>query len=148
VTDILKPDELHQMFDVRYVLEVHALTSAEMSSEAVGVIASLVERMLASGDGTVYDDYREFMALDHQFHRALVELANNSFLVDAWEDLHVHLHLSRLYTGVGLFDRGDSIKEHDAILSALRQENKKLAVSLLGQHIERVEKRMQLFLEK
>ena len=108
----------------------------------------LVERMKTTGDGTVYGDYRDYLALDHQFHRILVGLSGNRFLVDAWEDLHVHLHLSRLYTGIGLFDREDLSTEHRAILDALHQGNNKAAVEHLSHHISRVGKRMQRFLEK
>ena len=104
--------------------------------------------MVESSDGTVYDDFREYMALDHQFHLELIKLAGNNFLLDAWEDLHVHLHLSRLYTGVGLFDRNHSTNEHAAILESLQTGDKKKAVSLLSQHIKRVGKRMQSFLQK
>lgn len=148
VSNILTSDELHQLFDVRHLLETHALASAVISPEAVGTITNLVERMHATSDGTVYDDFRDFMSLDRQFHHALVALANNGFLLDAWEDLHVHLHLSRLYTGVGLFDRHHSTQEHQGILDALQRSDTQMAAQLLSQHICDVEKRMQSFLEK
>lgn len=148
VAEILTADEIHQLFDVRHILETHALNSAEISSESVQAISEVVESMGSTGDGMVYDDFRDFMALDRQFHRTLVALPNNSFLLGAWDDLHVHLHLSRLYTGVGLFDRGNSTEEHQAIVEALEQGHKKKAVNLLGQHIKSVGKRMQSFLEK
>ncbi len=147
VADILKPEEIAQLFDVRYALEVHALTVATLSAESVKTIANLVEQMQATSDGMVYDDYKEYIALDHQFHLTLIEQAGNGFLVDAWEHLHVHLHLSRLYTGVGLFDRNDATQEHHAILEALESGDKEKAVNLLGQHIQRVSKGMRSFLE-
>lgn len=148
VTEILTYTELHQLFEVRHILEVHALNVAEISESAVQELLNLVNRMGTSADGMVYDEFRDFMALDRQFHRSLVSLANNNFLLGAWEDLHVHLHLSRLYTGAGLFIRSDSTKEHQTIVETLQQGNKKKAVNLLSQHIQQVEKRMQSFLEK
>lgn len=148
VASILTPDELHQMFEVRFLIEIHALSTGKISPEAVRTMTGLVEKMVASTDGKVYGDFHEYMALDHQFHYTLVGLAGNHFLQDAWEDLHVHLHLSRFYTGVGLFDRSDSTIEHQAILDALQQGNQEKAVELLKKHIKRVEKRMQSFLEK
>jgi DNA-binding GntR family transcriptional regulator len=148
VSDILKPNELKQLFEVRHVLEVYALSVANVTSEAIDTVSNLVEQMASSGDGTVYVDFQEYMVLDHQFHRTLIELSQNEFLVDAWEDLHVHLHLSRLYTGVGLFDRDHSRDEHRAIAEALQQSNVNMAASLLSNHIKRVEKRMQSFLSK
>jgi len=148
VSNILTPDELGNMFDVRHLLETHALTEATITEEAIEHVAALVLRMEESPDGKIYDDFRDYMMLDYQFHYALVNLANNSFLSDAWDDLHVHLQLSRLYTGVGLFDRGHSTTEHQAILSALQQGNKKGAVNLLSKHIRDVGKRMHTFLSK
>ena len=148
VSDILTQDEFKQLFEVRHLLEVYALSVANITTEAVNTASSIVAQMATSADGTVYVDYREYMALDHQFHRVLVGLSNNEFLLDAWEDLHVHLHLSRLYTGVGLFDRNDSTKEHQAIVEALQQGNPTAAADLLSHHIRQVDKRIQAFLSK
>jgi DNA-binding GntR family transcriptional regulator len=148
VSNILTPTELHHLFDVRYVLEIHALTAADITPDSVKTVTALVEQMQATSDGTIYNDFRDYMVMDYQFHMALIKLADNSFLADAWDDLHVHLHLSRLYTGVGLFDRNHSTAEHQAILEALQSGDKKKAVTLLSQHIKRVEKRMQSILKK
>jgi DNA-binding GntR family transcriptional regulator len=148
VANILTPDELGQMFDVRYLLESHALTEAALTEEAIEQVTALVREMAESSDGKIYDDFRDYMLLDYQFHYSLVKLANNTFLLDAWDDLHVHLQLSRLYTGVGLFDRAQSTIEHQGILEALQQSDKKLAVNRLSKHIRDVGKRMQAFLNK
>ncbi len=148
VANILTADELDQMFDVRHLLETHALTEASITEDVIESVTALVGQMVESPDGKIYDDFRDYMMLDYQFHYALVKLANNTFLSDAWDDLHVHLQLSRLYTGVGLFDRDHSTTEHQAILEALQQGQKKQAVSLLSKHIQDVGKRMQAFLSK
>lgn len=148
VANILTSDELGQMFDVRHLLETYALNEAPITPEVIESVKALVRQMAESPDGKMYDDFRDYMMLDYQFHHALVKLANNNFLLDAWDDLHVHLQLSRLYTGVGLFDRDHSTTEHQAILDALQQGNKKQAVSLLSKHIKDVGKRMQAFLSK
>lgn len=148
VAPILTPEELRHLFEVRHLLEIHALSQAELSNEDVKTVIDLADRMVTTDDGKVYDDFRDFMALDRQFHHGLVALAGNTFLVDAWEDLQVHLHLSRFYTGIGLFDRNDSTREHQAIVEALQQRDKALAVELLSQHIKRVEDRMHTFLNK
>jgi DNA-binding GntR family transcriptional regulator len=148
VANLLTPVELHQLFEARYLIEVHTLSMGKISQETVKTMTHLVEKMIVSTDGKVYDDFHEYMVLDHQFHYALVGMAGNHFLQDAWEDLHVHLHLSRLYTGIGLFDRTDSTLEHQAILEALQLNNQETAIELLRKHIKRVERRMESFLEK
>jgi DNA-binding GntR family transcriptional regulator len=147
VAALLTPKELHQLFQLRHVLEVHALSSASLPNMAISDIEKIVDQMAHSSDGAVYDDYKEFLVLDHDFHRALVGLAENAFVTKAWEDLHVHLHLSRLYRGVGLIDRSDSAVEHRAILKALKESDREDAVSLLSHHIRRVENRIGNFLE-
>lgn len=147
VAALLTPKELHQLFDLRHLLEIHALNLAVLPNPVIGQINSLVDQMADTSDGAVYDDYKEFLILDHDFHRALVQLSGNSFVVKAWEDLHVHLHLSRLYKGVGLIDRNDSVGEHRTILKALQEEDKAAAVALLSHHIRRVEERIGAFLE-
>jgi DNA-binding GntR family transcriptional regulator len=147
VAALLTPQELHQLFQLRHVLEIHALSAAILTHEAIAVIEKIVDQMAHSSDGAVYDDYKEFLVLDHDFHRALVGLAENPFVTKAWEDLHVHLHLSRLYRGVGLIDRSDSTVEHRAVLNALKESDRETAVSLLSHHIRRVEDRIGNFLE-
>jgi len=151
VSDLLTPQELHHLFDTRHILEIHALTVADISqdyTDELNELDTLVQRMLYASDGAVYDDYKDYLLLDHEFHRILVGLAGNTFLLKAWEDLHVHLHLSRLYSGVGLFDRNDSAVEHQAIILALRKHDKGQAVDLLSQHIRRVGTRVEGLLER
>jgi len=146
VAEILAPEELRHLFDVRHLLEVHAIQSAVITKDAIREIKGLVEQMIQAKDGAIYDDFKDYIQLDHQFHRALMELSGNNFIIKAWEDLKVHLHLSRLYTGVGLFDRDDSVNEHQAILDAVRAGDLTQVAALLSQHITRVGKRMEHFL--
>jgi len=146
VADILTARELHQLFDVRHTLELHALTGVVVSRQAIDELQMLIEQMANAKDGALYSDFKDYLQLDHQFHRSLVNLSENRFLLKSWEDLHVHLHLSRLYTGVGLFDRADSVIEHQGIVEALQKKDNLVVLSLMSQHIKRVGKRMEVFL--
>ncbi len=148
VASILTPDALREMFDVRHVLEIHAANIAVITDDAIEEMTALVRQMSSATDGAVYDDFKEFLALDHQFHRTLVRLAKNNFLLKAWEDLHVHLHLSRLYTGVGLIDRLEAVQEHTGILAAVQEKDNRRVEMLLSQHIRQVEARLESFLER
>src|SRR5262245_59129569 len=58
VAAILTADEFRQLFEVRHLLEVHALSAGRIVPEAVETAANLVQQMVATGDGTVFDDYR------------------------------------------------------------------------------------------
>lgn len=139
-------EELHQLFEARHLLETHALSVVRLPHVDVAEIKSLADQMNRMSDGAVYKDFKDYLLFDAAFHRALVSLCRNPFLIKAWEDLHVHLHLSRFYTGIGLFDRSDSAPEHDKIVDALRANKLDLAVKLLSQHIRRVEGRFDEFL--
>jgi DNA-binding GntR family transcriptional regulator len=146
VAELLTPQELRQLFEVRHLLEVRALEIASLPVASVSDLRGLVDQMLNAPDGAVYNDYKDYLQLDHQFHHQLVSLSGNTFLIKAWEDLHVHLHLSRLYRGVGLFDRTDSASEHQWILDRLESGDQAEVVTLLSQHIRRVLNRVeQLF---
>jgi DNA-binding GntR family transcriptional regulator len=147
VADLLTPAELHQMFELRHMLETYALASSDLAGDAILELRSTVERMANTSDGAVYNDYKDYLLLDHHFHRTLVGMGDNRFILKAWEDLHVHLHLSRLYTGVGLVDGRDSLEEHREIVQTLEQREKDEAVKLVSSHIKRVENRLEAFLE-
>jgi DNA-binding GntR family transcriptional regulator len=146
VSKLLTVEALHELFEVRYLLETYALSTARLNKEAIVEIKNLAYQMNSVSDGAVYNDYKDYLLLDHDFHRRLISLADNSFLLTAWLNLHVHLHLSRLYTGIGLFDRRESVNEHRAIVDELTRENRDQAAKLLGQHIRDVEKRVKNFL--
>jgi DNA-binding GntR family transcriptional regulator len=146
VADLLTLAELRHMFELRHMLEIHALTSSDLVESAIHELRSSVERMANTSDGAVYNDYKDYLLLDHYFHRTLVGMGGNSFILKAWEDLHVHLHLSRLYTGIGLFDGHSSLEEHQTIMQALEHGEKDKAVQLLSKHISQVESRLEVFL--
>ena len=148
VATILTAQEIHQLFDVRHTLELHALSGAVASRQAVEELQALIGQMANAKDGALYSDFKDYLQLDHQFHRVLVSLSGNRFLLKAWEDLHVHLHLSRLYTGIGLFDRADSVLEHQQIVEALQKNDNLQVLSLISGHIKRVGQRMEAFLAR
>lgn len=148
VAELLTVAELHQLFDVRHVLEVHAVSNINLPNEAVAQLKFLADQMSSTPDGAVYSDYKDYLFLDNDFHRTLVGSGGNVFVLKAWQDLHVHLHLSRLYTGVGLIDKRESADEHNEIVDALLQGDKDAAAALVSQHIRRVELRLGRLLER
>jgi DNA-binding GntR family transcriptional regulator len=139
VAAVLTPAEFRDLFDVRHVLEIHAMQSATITSQAVAELRNLIGQMQAATNGAVYGDYKDYLLLDNRFHRVMLGMSGNGFLLKAWEDLHVHLHLTRLYKGIGLSDRKDSFREHLDIAQALENNDLNQAVTLLSQHIRRVE---------
>jgi DNA-binding GntR family transcriptional regulator len=146
VANILTPKELYDLFGVRHTLELYALDEAVISPEVIEELKDLLAQMYVARDGATYDHFKDYLQFDHDYHRAIVSMCNNHFLIKSWEDLHVHLHLSRLYTGIGLVDRTESVKEHEEIFAALQQNDTALAKTLLSAHIRQVPQRLQSLL--
>ena len=146
VTNFLNQEQLRNMFAVRHLLETHALSTGKITANDITELEKLAQQMVAAGDGLVYQDFKEFLENDHLLHRKIVALSENEFLINSWENLNVHLHLSRLYTGIGLFDRNNSTVEHIDVVRALQADKREQAVSLLSKHIRDVEARLVAFL--
>lgn len=147
VTNFLNQTELHDMFTVRRLLETHALMEGTVTGREIDQLNSLIQEMESTGDGHVYQEFKDYLDRDHQFHLEIASLTGNKVLIQSWKNLNVHLHLSRLYTGVGLFDRDNSFSEHVGIVQALKNNNRNQAVELLSKHINDVECRLIAFLD-
>ncbi|MBK8023777.1 MAG: GntR family transcriptional regulator [Chloroflexi bacterium] len=91
-------------------------------------------------DGAVYSDSKDYLRLDHDFHRTLISMAGNAFLLKSMgRPAHSPSSLSALH-GCGpsrqeLFPP----PEHDTIVDALQSSHLENAKQMLAQHIRRVE---------
>jgi len=133
VARLLTTSEFSALFATRRVLETAALETharnlgvearlTDPNSVSVAQIAALqavAEQMRNVTHGTRYHEYAAFSRLDSEFHRLVVEFSGNRFLVNAWSGMNFHLHVSRLYTGSGVIDYGDALREHEAIVAAV-----------------------------
>jgi DNA-binding GntR family transcriptional regulator len=142
VAALLGEHEYHQLFDVRRLLELHALAVAELDAGGIERLASLGQQMNEAGHGPEYRDFRAFNQMDRLFHRQLVALSGNSFLIEAWSGLHFHLHVGRLFTGAGVIDFREAITEHAEVVEALRQGDREGLVRAVSRHIAGAERRL------
>lgn len=140
----LTEQEFHQLFDVRYLLEIHGIETGKILSQTVEQIKGMVAKMgqPTAHDGPRYQDYKVFNQVDHFFHLALVSLSRNKFLIQSWQDLHFHLHVGRLYSGEGVIDYSQAMQEHQAIVDALQAGSKTDLIQQVGAHIKNAEKRL------
>ncbi len=148
VSDLLTAKELHDLFDLRALLELHAFASAAPANASLSELKRLLERMEKAADAADSRADNAYLLLDHEFHQLLVSMAGSQPLLKAWSDLHVHLHLARLYTASGFAEKRDSFKEHRAIVKALQRSETEDAVSLLRRHLRRAEKRIVAVLKR
>ncbi len=134
--------ELAQMSDVRQLIELHIVETFEMHRLDTVDFAEIIEANRHPQDGPTFRDYRVFNRHDENFHRILVGLSGNPFLVRAWEDLHIHLQVARLYSGTGIIGEQEAADEHLAIIEALQRRDRAAAVAATRRHMDESRSRL------
>lgn len=129
--------ELVQLFEARLVIEMGA---AELALEhcTPSSLRELkrINRFIAMGSyGTTYDGFREFVSLNERFHIALVALAGNTPLDEAYRRLGYHQKITRPTYGRGPGDVKRFVQEHAAIIDALERRELKALRSAVRRHI-------------
>lgn len=135
-TDLLDPDALRDLFEMRLLLEPRAASlAAENATNAdLQLLRDIVEKMRHHPDtGESYAVYHRFALLDQEFHDTLARAAGRPLLADAVTRLHAHLHLFRLTSAPGA--AGTTIDEHEQILDALVRRNPERAAEAMAAHL-------------
>jgi GntR family transcriptional repressor for pyruvate dehydrogenase complex len=134
--------ELHQdasileMFEVRRILEPAAAASA-----ASRATPEDVRRLRALADAVgPQTDLDELTANDLKFHRAVTEIAGNSYLTTILESLSGHTLRARIWRGLTQEHATQrTLDEHHAIVDAIETGSPDLARSWTTVHISGVE---------
>ncbi|MBV9276240.1 MAG: GntR family transcriptional regulator [Verrucomicrobia bacterium] len=142
VTPRITAEEYHQLFGARRTLELASIKSAIIEPSAIGKIASILHQLSTTEGGAEYEQYRAFNQGDREFHLAFVCMSRNRFLRHAWEQLHFHLHVGRLYAGAGVIDLQEARTEHQSIFEALKEGNRKELLKRISDHISNAESRL------
>ncbi|MFD5125301.1 GntR family transcriptional regulator [Streptomyces sp. NPDC058385] len=135
-TDLLDPDALRDLFEMRLLLEPRAASlAAENATDAdLQLLRDIVEKTRHHPDtGESYAVYHRFALLDQEFHDTLARAAGRPLLADAVNRLHAHLHLFRLTSAPGA--AGTTIDEHEQILEALVRRNPERAAEAMAAHL-------------
>lgn len=148
VAPLLTEKAYHDLFHVRRLLECDAVRHAEFQPDAIERMTALDASMRSMTVGTHYSTYGAFNRADQAFHRDLIAMAGNEFLLRSWDNLHFHLHIGRLYTGIGLIDVKNAIAEHRVILDTLNTGDRAKLSEALNQHIQSVEVRLKVLVEQ
>lgn len=151
VAPLLDPGAFHRLFAARHAIELAAASGPpagadwvkQLTPAELDTLDEIVTRMGALNDeDESYAAYSEYSRLDGMLHRELIRLSGNEFLLTAWQSLHFHLHVSRLYRGVGVIDFADAQGEHRALVNSLRDGDGDLFSFLCDKHIRRAEDRL------
>ncbi|HEX3803583.1 MAG TPA: GntR family transcriptional regulator [Solirubrobacteraceae bacterium] len=142
VAPLLTFTTYHQLFAMRRLLETNAVGTAVVTDGDLLAISATQAKMDALEPSTDYSMYHHFNQLDETFHRQVVMLAGNPFLTDAWNNLHFHIQISRLYAGQGVIDHENAHVEHAEIVDALAAGRLDEATNAVQSHIAGAETRL------
>jgi DNA-binding FadR family transcriptional regulator len=133
-----------ELIEVRLMIECHAARQGAPRKvcSALDAMEQAVRAMEQLQVGPRYNDYRLFNSWDTKFHQALVESAGNRVLTQAYADLHVHLHVSRLYVLLGGIDTSKAVEDHIRILTAFRDGDPDASEAAVRRHLENARRRL------
>ena len=131
----------NELYELRLLLEPAAAARAakNMTDPYAAKISALAARMEGPGSLDARKYYSRFARLDAEFHDLILQISGNELIRETIERLHVHMHLFRLHYNVKL--TGTAVREHAAIVKALKQRDSKRAESAMRRHIELSRKR-------
>ena len=143
VSQLLDHVELVQLQAAREVIEVAAVDTISIPKvlQTLPKLKELVEEM-GSLSAEEKLNIKAFNAADAEFHRLTVAAANNRFLLEAFDALHVHVQIARHYQGKSVEEAILSNDEHHKIVTLLEEGDKSGASGIVRQHIRGVADRL------
>jgi DNA-binding GntR family transcriptional regulator len=129
-------DDVRDLYRVRRVVELEAIR------EVVGGDLSGMEAAVrALAQAVEEDDRTAAVEQDLQFHRALVDLMSSSRLGELFESVAGELRLCLTIVGVSSYeDPQIALREHRAVMEALRAGDGETAEQLLAAHLDNAER--------
>lgn len=123
-------EEYRQIFEMRILLETHALKKAGVvyTSTDLEELKSYTEIDLEREDET------KILEINDKFHQKIIAATNNQFILDTYQKYKSFIYL---FSQTVINQRRPGlIEEHKAIVSALFDRDINLAVTLLETHLK------------
>lgn len=133
-SDLLTGEQLGEMFEVRLLLEPWAARAgAELDGHLGRALLEEIARFHEEQDDARPESVLSIFYHDVRFHEMILAAVDDSFLVPAFEQLHAHLHLFRLFPA----DRDGSrtLAEHTAIARAVMEGDPDRAEAAMTTHL-------------
>lgn len=136
----IEATEAHDLYDVRFALEVRAMETAFER----GINPADIERL-----ATLNEEYQRLMddpmvinrsKVDQEFHLALAGLSGNAVIVRMLRDIYDRLNLRRRNDGYWFWNQGGArgtggSAEHRRMIEALRNNDQDTALRSLREHL-------------
>lgn len=126
--------EIGDVFDTRTLIETHVLQrfAADPNAEDLRCLEQSLKTMTACA---AQGDAHGFLEADREFHMVPARRLGNLHLLTIMENIRNHVSVFGLKALARPGRYAEVIREHTAIVSALRQKDRKKAVQALDQHL-------------
>lgn len=123
-----------EMYEMRALCEGHAarLAVQHLDEASLSELERLLEEMIRLGDE---EKTREMIAVDVEFHRFLMRLADHTLLSRLWSVVHPHLWTYTAVQGILGLHPGIVARRHLAIIEALRSGDPDRAEQAMRTHL-------------
>ncbi len=131
----ITPDDIRDIYEIRSVIEGMAADRAarEATTEEMDQLEEILDLTQFYLDR---GNYEKLQSMDGRFHQQLYNMCKNRMLRHILKDLHNYVGRSR---GASLKTEGrarESIREHRAVLEAIRSQDPVEARELMTQHVQ------------
>jgi DNA-binding GntR family transcriptional regulator len=126
--------EIEDVFEIRTALEVFAIQKACLVREPLN-ISHLSRLMDEQKTAAQTGDAVAFMEADRQFHISFIRLTDNEYLMEMMQDIRDIMHLMGIKALIRKSRMQEVIREHDAVLSAVKNGNAAEAAAQMETHL-------------
>lgn len=143
VAALLDAASLRLLFEARRVIELGALRDSV--ERAVEQDRQTLQQLFDKLEGLASApqlDIVSFNEMDAAFHRLTVLASRNVYLLNAYDDLHIHVQIARCYRGRPITDSRQAQAEHRAILDAFLTGDRDALLEAASAHISSVCERL------
>ena len=134
----LTADDVHELFELRLLIEVHAVKKGTQSvtDDEVMALSQIVHELSDFFSGDHYIDYHAFLERDREFHAAIVKMVKNRRLEASYDQARVLIEVVRASAGKHIGGAALSQERHMQIVEALKSRDTEKAVSVIEKHIQ------------
>jgi DNA-binding GntR family transcriptional regulator len=123
--------------EARLIVEVNSLrrAAAKATRQQIEKLQAINDTILKTAFDGSFESVRLFSELNASFHRELILIAGNPFLIKAYDQIWLGSQFSRVRYNRRARDQSRIAREHQAVIDALHDHNVEDACAALTAHI-------------
>ncbi len=130
---LLSAAEFEDLCEVRHMIESHAVRRICRGGHTV---PDRLDQLCDAQVALSADDLLESVEINRRFHQAIVVASGNTVLVQMFDNLQANLtRVAMLSLKLGVGQNDVIVREHRALVAALRDHDEDLALSILDRHL-------------